>query len=121
MRRWQRVARCSKDRCNTTVELADWISMFFAPCRARPRPTSTHVTEAVKAALRDAAREAGDGRVGQGRDRRRDEGDARGPRLKMPQLAIPCALLVCGRSQTPSIDAVLALFDRDVCCTLAFQ
>ena len=34
--------------------------------------------------------------------------------LKMPQVAIPVRLLVCGRAQTPSVDAVLALFDRDV-------
>ena len=35
-------------------------------------------------------------------------------KLKMPQLAIPLRVLVCGRTQTPSIDAVLALFDRDM-------
>jgi glutamyl-tRNA synthetase len=34
--------------------------------------------------------------------------------LKMPQVAIPVRLLVCGRAQTPSVDAVLALFDRSV-------
>jgi len=34
--------------------------------------------------------------------------------LKMPQLAIPVRLLVCGRAQTPSVDAVLELFDREV-------
>ena len=33
-------------------------------------------------------------------------------RLKMPQLAIPLRLLLCGRAQTPSVDAVVALFDR---------
>ena len=33
--------------------------------------------------------------------------------LKMPALAIPVRLLVCGRAQTPSVDAALALFDRD--------
>jgi glutamyl-tRNA synthetase len=32
----------------------------------------------------------------------------------MPQLAIPVRVLVCGRAQTPSIDAVLELFSRDV-------
>ena len=37
--------------------------------------------------------------------------------LKMPQLAIPVRLLVCGRAQTPSVDAVLALFDRSVVLT----
>ena len=33
--------------------------------------------------------------------------------LKMPQLAPALRVLVCGRAQTPSIDAVLALFPRD--------
>ena len=34
-------------------------------------------------------------------------------RLKMPQLAPALRVLVCGRAQTPSIDAVLALFTRE--------
>ncbi|MFL6639131.1 MAG: hypothetical protein ACJ8HC_11645, partial [Paraburkholderia graminis] len=34
--------------------------------------------------------------------------------LKMPQLAPAVRVLVCGRSQTPSLDAVLELFARDV-------
>ncbi len=33
--------------------------------------------------------------------------------LKMPQLATAVRVLVCGRAQTPSVDAVLALFDRE--------
>ena len=33
--------------------------------------------------------------------------------LKMPQLAPALRVLVCGRAQTPSIDAVLALFPRE--------
>ena len=32
--------------------------------------------------------------------------------LKMPQLAPAVRVLVCGRSQTPSLDAVLEAFDR---------
>jgi glutamyl-tRNA synthetase len=32
--------------------------------------------------------------------------------VKMGQLAPAVRVLVCGRAQTPSIDAVLALFDR---------
>ena len=32
--------------------------------------------------------------------------------MKMPQLAPAVRVLVCGRAQTPSIDAVLALFER---------
>jgi glutamyl-tRNA synthetase len=34
--------------------------------------------------------------------------------LKMPQLAPAIRVLVCGQPQTPSIDAVLELFPRDV-------
>ena len=34
--------------------------------------------------------------------------------LKMPQLAPAVRVLVCGRPQTPSIDAVLQLFDRKI-------
>ena len=33
--------------------------------------------------------------------------------LKMPQLAMPLRMLVTGRSQTPSIDAVLELLGRE--------
>ena len=33
--------------------------------------------------------------------------------LKMPQLAPALRVLVCGRAQTPSIDAVLELFTRE--------
>ena len=34
--------------------------------------------------------------------------------MKMPQLAMPLRLAVTGQLQTPSVDAVLALFGRDV-------
>ena len=34
--------------------------------------------------------------------------------IKMPQLAIPLRLVVTGRTQTPSIDALLALFQKEV-------
>jgi glutamyl-tRNA synthetase len=34
--------------------------------------------------------------------------------LKMPQLAHAVRVLVCGRAQTPSIDAVLELFPREL-------
>jgi len=33
--------------------------------------------------------------------------------LKMPQLAMPVRVLVMGTAQTPSLDAVLALSDRE--------
>ena len=38
---------------------------------------------------------------------------ARSSGLKMPQVAMPLRRLVTGRTQTPSIDAVLALLGRE--------
>jgi glutamyl-tRNA synthetase len=35
-------------------------------------------------------------------------------RLKMGQFAPAVRVLVCGRAQTPSLDAVLELFTRDI-------
>jgi glutamyl-tRNA synthetase len=102
-----------KDRCTTTVELTDWIEMYFVPVSPKAEDLAAHVTEAVRPAL-EALRE---------RLERVDWDKATIQQaiketigehgLKMPQLAIPLRVLVCGRAQTPSIDAVLALFSRD--------
>ena len=103
-----------KDRCATTVELMEWLTMYVQHLPAPAEELAAQLTEvtrpavlalatrlesvtwekdAISQAIKDTLKEAG---------------------LKMPQLAIPVRLLVCGRSQTPSVDAVLALFDRDV-------
>jgi glutamyl-tRNA synthetase len=103
-----------KDRCGTLVELADWLGMYATHVAPNETERAQHVTEAVRpalVALRDrlatidwdkatiaAAMKAVLAETG----------------LKMPQLAPAVRVLVCGRAQTPSIDAVLALFERDV-------
>jgi len=102
-----------KDRSATTVELADWLHMYHAPVSPSAADVQAHVGDAVRPALRAlreqfttiewtkesiaAALKAALGTHG----------------LKMPQLAPALRVLVCGRTQTPSIDAVLALFSRD--------
>ncbi len=102
-----------KDRCSTTVELADWLMMYFRPVEPSQADLATHLTDAAKAAvvtLRDklAALECWDkAAISQAI---KESITAHG--LKMPQLAIPVRLLVCGSTQTPSVDAVLALFDK---------
>lgn len=101
-----------KDRCSTTVELAQWLAMYFAPVQPAPEDLTAHVTEAVKPALR-ALRDklsAVTWEKAALQQAIKDTIAAHG--LKMPQLAIPVRVLVCGRAQTPSIDAVLELFDR---------
>jgi len=102
-----------KDRCATTVELADWLAMYVGEVSAPAEELAAQVTEAVKPALASlAARLQGAswdkaGIAAALKETLTEHG------LKMPLLAIPVRLLVCGRSQTPSVDAVLALFDRD--------
>ena len=102
-----------KDRCTTVVELADWIEMLVVPVKPSPAELEAHVGEAVKPALR-TLRE----RLAEVDWDRATIGQAlkevlAAHALKMPQLAPAVRVLVCGRAQTPSIDAVLALFARE--------
>ena len=101
-----------KDRCTTVVELADWIEMMWVAVQPREDDLQALVTDAVRPALR-ALRER---LAAVDWDRAAiaaafkqvlaDHG------LKMPQLAPAVRVLVCGRRDTPSIDALLALFQR---------
>ncbi|MDN3921746.1 glutamate--tRNA ligase [Roseateles violae] len=103
-----------KDRCVTTVALADWLAMYFAPVTPSAEDLASHVSEAVKPALaalaaRFAAIEWNKAAIQSAiKETIAEQG------LKMPQLAIPVRVLVCGRAQTPSVDAVLELFDKEI-------
>jgi glutamyl-tRNA synthetase len=109
-------AHCAlfKDRCATTVELADWLAMYVADVNPPADELAAKLTDAVKPAVAALAKrllgcEWTAPTISQAlKDTLTECG------LKMPMLAIPVRLLVCGRAQTPSVDAVLALFDRDV-------
>jgi len=103
-----------KDRCDTTVALAGWARAFYADVQASDADRAQHLTDAIrpavaalaeklaavaawdKAAIAAAIKEV---LAAQG--------------LKMPQLAMPVRVLVMGTPQTPSLDAVLALFSRE--------
>ena len=103
-----------KDRCATTIELADWLSMYFVQVTPSAEDLATHVTDAVKpalVALRDRLAEVAWDKAAIQQAIKETIGEYK---LKMPQLAIPLRVLVCGRAQTPSIDAVLSLFNRNV-------
>ena len=102
-----------KDRCATTVELADWLGMYFVDVSPGAEDLALHVTDAVRPAvraLRDALAEI-DWTKAAIASAIKQVLAAHG--LKMPQLAHAVRVLVCGRAQTPSLDAVLELFPRD--------
>jgi glutamyl-tRNA synthetase len=110
-----------RDRVSTLEELAKAVAAFLQPCAAAPELREQHLTPAaiaglaclanllkaleqwepvsIQAAFKAALKESG---------------------LKMPQLAIPLRVVLLGVTQTPSIDAVLAVMGHDrVLTTLA--
>ena len=111
--RLSRICGLFKDRCDTLVVLAQWVSAFYLDVVPNADERAQHVTEAVKpalallagkldvciwdkasisAAIKETLVETG---------------------LKMPQIAMPVRVLVMGTAQTPSLDAVLALSQRE--------
>jgi glutamyl-tRNA synthetase len=109
----QRMCALYKDRCATTVELADWLAMYFADVSPSAEDLAAHVTDAVRPALptlrgKLAAIEWSKPAIGTAV---KETLGAHG--LKMPQLAHAVRVLVCGRAQTPSLDAVLELFKKE--------
>ncbi len=111
--RLPRLCDLLKDRCDTTVALADWVARFYGDVQPEPEMLAQHVTDAVKpalqllssklsacawdkasigAAIKEVLLECG---------------------LKMPQLAMPVRVLVLGTPQTPSLDAVLELLEKE--------
>lgn len=102
-----------KDRCATTVELADWLSMYFVPVAPSAEDLATHLTDSVKPALEALRERLANIDWDKGTIQQAIKDTIAEHKLKMPQLAIPLRVLVCGRAQTPSIDAVLSLFNRN--------
>jgi glutamyl-tRNA synthetase len=103
-----------KDRCATTVVLADWLAMYFAPVTPAAEELAQHVTEAVKPALTALADRFATIEWNKAAIQAAIKEVIGVHGLKMPQLAIPVRVLVCGRAQTPSVDAVLELFDKEI-------
>ncbi len=105
-----------KDRCSTTVDLADWLQMYFAPVTPSADDLATHLTDAVRPALvslRDRlAALDGEGAWDKPGIAQAIKDTLAAHQLKMPLLAMPLRALLCGRLQTPSVDAMVALFDR---------
>lgn len=103
-----------KDRANTVNELADAMMLFYREPKPDAALLQQHLTDTARSALTSFAAAA------QGIDWTKEAIAALIKQvitdyaMKMPQLAMPLRLLVTGQLQTPSVDAVLALFGREV-------
>jgi glutamyl-tRNA synthetase len=102
-----------RDRANTLNDIADAAMLFYAPAEPTPALLAEHVTDVNRAALqalrssfatcawtREGVNEAIKAQV-------------KASGLKMPQLAVPLRVMLTGVTQTPAIDAVVALFGRE--------
>jgi glutamyl-tRNA synthetase len=109
------VRRCAlfKDRCATTVELADWVEVYLVDVEPRAEDLAAHVTPAVEPALSTLAAKLGAVAWSKPAIAAAIKETLAAHGLKMPQLAMAVRVLVCGTPQTPSIDAVLELFPRE--------
>jgi glutamyl-tRNA synthetase len=102
-----------KDRCSTLVELADWLRMYFSDVAPTPEDLAAHVTDAVKPAVATFADKLQNVEWTKPAIAAAIKETLVAHGLKMPQLAHAVRVLVAGRAQTPSVDAVLELFPRE--------
>jgi glutamyl-tRNA synthetase len=106
-----KVVALLKERASTLQQLADEAMLFYAlevkPQLADADPEALKALRMLKARLLAASWERGAINAA-------IKEVVKSSGLKMPQLAMPLRQIVTGRSQTPSIDAVLELLGRDV-------
>lgn len=106
-----------KDRTNTLVELADAAMLFYRTPAAEAELLNQHLTDAIKPALAAYVEALRTVEWDKAAISAAMKAVLAAHSLKMPQLAMPMRLLLTGQLQTPSIDAVIALFGRE--CVLA--
>ncbi|TWD77514.1 glutamyl-tRNA synthetase [Variovorax beijingensis] len=102
-----------KDRCETTVALADWAAAFYADVTPGEADLAQHVTDAVKPVIAALAEKLASVAWEKASIAAAIKEVLAAHSVKMPVLAMPVRVLVMGTPQTPSLDSVLAIFSRE--------
>ena len=102
-----------KDRCSTLVELASWLQVLVEGRQGGAEDLATNVTEAVRPALVMLANALAVCEWNKANISAAIKQVLSQTGLKMPQLAMPVRVLVAGTPQTPSLDAILELMNRE--------
>nr|WP_315235041.1 glutamate--tRNA ligase [uncultured Albidiferax sp.] len=102
-----------KDRCDTTIVLADWAATFYADVTPKADELAQHVTPAIQPALALLREKLASCAWDKPSIAAAIKEVLTAQGLKMPQLAMPVRVLVMGTAQTPSLDAVLFLSFRE--------
>ncbi len=111
--RLPRICALLKDRCDTTAMLADWAAKFYVDVIPNPLEVEQHVTDAVRPALGLLVEKLGTCDWDKASIAAAIKQVLTACAIKMPQLAMPVRVLVMGTVQTPSLDAVLELSQRE--------
>ena len=111
--RLQRICALFKDRCDTTVALADWARSFYTHVTVKPEDHDQYVTAAVQPALALLIQKLSACPWDKPSVASVIKEVLVQCSLKMPQLAMPVRVLVMGTAQTPSLDAVIELVGRE--------
>jgi len=112
--RLARICGLFKDRCDTTVVLADWAARFYLPVQPSAEDLAKHITDGVRPAISMLAKMLEGVAWEKSAIAESLKEVLRATGLKMPQLAMPVRVLVLGTPQTPSLDAVLELVPREI-------
>jgi glutamyl-tRNA synthetase len=102
-----------KDRCDTSVALANWAAAFYADVDVSDADRAQHITDAVKPAIATLAEKLTTATWDKASIAVIIKEVLATHALKMPVLAMPVRVLVMGTSQTPSLDSVLEIFSRE--------
>ncbi len=108
-----RICALFKDRCDTTVALADWAARFYADITPGAEDLAQHVTDAIMPALALLAQKLATCTWDKPSIAAAIKEVLVACSIKMPQLAMPVRVLVTGSGHTPSLDAVLELLTRE--------
>ena len=115
--RLPRICALFKDRCDTTVALADWAAAFYADVTPSDGELTQHVTDAIRPAVLTLAEKLGTAVWDKASISAAIKETIASHSIKMPQLAMPVRVLVMGTAQTPSLDAVLELQNQQTVLT----
>ncbi|MEY4884442.1 MAG: hypothetical protein RIS34_2296 [Pseudomonadota bacterium] len=115
--RLEAICALFKDRCDTTVVLAGWAAKYYQEVSPNPAEITQHVTDSVRPALSALVVKLAECTWDKLSIAAAIKEILVATGLKMPQLAMPVRVLVMGTAQTPSLDAMLALFDRKTVLT----
>ena len=113
---FEQVVGLLKDRANTLLEIADGAKLFYAPApQHSAEQIAAHIPAAIKPALTDLKRAIGGCEASKEAYAAVIKAILAEHQIKMPALAMPLRFALFATTQTPAIDAVMALMGWEVC------